>query len=68
MDISNVYLVLRVLTVITHPSVGSDLAPLPEQQILAADLNILDHRLILSSLNHDNKIDPKAAEIESVKN
>ena len=49
------------------PSVGSDLAPLPAQQILAADPNLLNHCLVLSSFNHDSKIDPKEAEIESMK-
>lgn len=52
----------------TDRSVGTDLAPLPTQQILAADPNLLDHRLILSNFNHDSKIDPKAAEIKSMKN
>lgn len=47
------------------PSVGSNLALLPAQQILVADLNLLDHHLILSSFSHDNKIDPKVAKIES---
>ena len=50
------------------PSAGSDLASLPAQKILAADLNLLDHCLILSSFKHNSKIDPKAAEIESLKN
>ena len=49
------------------PSAGSDLALFPAQKILAVDLNLLDHRLVLSSFNHDNKIDPKAAETESMK-
>jgi len=51
--------------VTADPSVGSDLAPLPTQQILATDPNLLDHCLVLSSFNHDNKINPKEAEIES---
>ena len=51
----------------TDPSVGSDLAPLPTQKILAADPNLLDHRLVLSSFSHDKKIDPKATETNSVK-
>ena len=50
------------------PSAGSDLAPLPAQQILAPDLNLLDHRLVLSSFSHDIKIDTKAAEIKTMKN
>jgi len=45
------------------PSAGSDLAPVAAQQILAADLNLLDHCLILSSFSHDSKIDLKAAEL-----
>ena len=49
------------------PSAGSDLAPFLAQQILGAYLNLLDHRLILSSFNHDSKINPKAAKTESVK-
>ena len=49
------------------PSAGSDLASLPTQQILAADSNLLDDRLVLISFSHDNKIDPKATKTESVK-
>ena len=49
------------------PSAGSDPAPLSAQQILATNPNLLDHCLILSSFSHDSKIDPKAAETESVK-
>ena len=49
------------------PSVGSNLAPLPAQKILAADPNLLDHRLVLSSFSHNSKINPKVAETESVK-
>ena len=49
------------------PSAGSDLAPLPAQQILAADPNLLNHHRVLSSFSHDSKIDPKVAETESVK-
>ena len=49
------------------PSAGSDLAPLPAQQILAADPNLLDHCLILSSFSHDSKINPKAVETEFAK-
>ena len=60
-------MVVRVLIVTTDPSAGSNLASLPTQQILAADPNLLDHRLILSSFSHDSKIDPKVAETESVK-
>ena len=56
-------MVVRVLTVTVDPSAGSDLAPLPAQQILAADPNLL----ILSSFNHDSKINPKATETKSVK-
>lgn len=48
-----------------HPnSFGSDLAPLPTQEILAADPNLLDHHLILSSVSDDNKIDLKAIELQ----
>ena len=50
-----------------YPSAGSDLALLPAQQILVPDPNLLDHRLVLRSFNHDNKINPKATETESVK-
>lgn len=46
------------------PSAGLDLAPLLAQQILVVDLNLLDHHLALSGFNHNNKIDPKATEIE----
>jgi len=67
MNISNVYLIVRVLTMVVDSSVGSDLAPLPAQQILAADPNLLNHCLVLSSFKHDSKIDPKETEIESVK-
>ena len=49
------------------PSAGLDLVPLPAQQILVADPNLLDHHLVLSSFSHDSKIDPKVAETESVK-
>ena len=52
---------------IADPSAGSDLAPLPAQQILATDPNLLDHHLILSSFNHDSKIDQKVAETKSTK-
>jgi len=51
--------------VTADPSARSDPALLPTQQILAADPNLLDHRLILSNFNHDSKINPKATEIES---
>ena len=47
------------------PSAVSDLALLPAQQILVVDPNLLDHRLILSSFNHNKKIDPKESKIES---
>ena len=60
-------MVVRVLTVTADPSEGSDLALLPTQKILAADSNLLDHRLILSIFSHDSKIDPKVAKTESVK-
>ena len=49
------------------PSVGSDLALFPAQKILAADPNLLDHRLVLSSFKHGSKVDPKETETESVK-
>ena len=49
------------------PRAGSDLAPLPSQQILVVDPNLLDHHLVLSSFSHDSKIDPKAAETKSMK-
>lgn len=49
------------------PTAGSDPTPLPTQHILAADPNLVDHCLILSSFSHDRKIDPKAVEIASVK-
>ena len=60
-------MVVRVLTVTADPSASLDLAPFPAQQILAADLNLLDHHLIFSSFSHDNKIDPKAVDTESAK-
>ena len=50
---------VRVLTVTVDLSVGSDLAPLPAQQIFAADQNLLDHCLVFS---HDNTNDSKEAE------
>ena len=60
-------MIARVLTVTADPSAILDLALLPTQKILAANPNLFDHRLVLSSFNHDSKIDPKAAETESVK-
>ena len=57
----------RVLTATVDPSAGSDLAPLPAQQIFVADLNLLNHRLVLSSFSHDSKIDSKAAVTKSAK-
>jgi len=58
-------LVVKVFTVTIDPSAGLDLALVPTQQILAADPNLLDHCLVLSSFSHDNKIDLKVAQLQS---
>ena len=60
-------MVVKVLTVTVDPSAGSDLAPVPAKQILVADLNLLDHCLVLSSFSHDSKIDLKESETDSAK-
>ena len=54
----------QVLTMTTDPSAGLDLAPFPTQYILAVDMNLVDHRLILRNFSHDSKIDPKETEIK----
>lgn len=54
----------QVLTVTADPSAGSNLALAPTQQIFTADLDLLDHCLVLCRFSHDSRLDMKATELQ----